>query len=658
MTRPTSVVSAAAALSLTFFCFSCTGRASDSSPAQDPGVPAGSFKLVAFDNCDELLRDLRTAAKQSVGPYGWGGVAVPAVGGPAARAGVAEQGGNDKAAPMAPNEAGGYSTTNTHEAGVDEPDVVKTDGKRIVTVSGGVLRVVDTATKKVTGTVEVGRANTDTGTRSLPKMGGPAASQLLLSGDHALVFGSDYTIGADDRPSGGPEMTLVDLAGPPKVLGRYSMEGNLVDARQVGSVARIVLRSYAKVDFPSNARNMSNDERIAANQKAIDAAPVSAWLPAYKVTDGAGKQTTGRVDCGAVSRPAEYSGSTMLSVLSFDLKGSSFTDGTPASLVADGQTVYANGTNLYVTNDQRWRSTWNNGSDVRTRAVAAKTQIYRFDITGSGRPKYTAGGEVEGWLLNQYALSDWNGHLRVATTTEAQTDTPRSSAPTQSIVYVLGESGGKFTVDGKVTGLGKGERIFGVRFVDGTGYVVTFRQTDPLYTLDLRDPKAPKLVGELKVNGYSAYLHPADDGRLIGVGHDANDQGRLQGTQVSLFDVHDPAKPTRLAQFVAPDASSPAEYDPHAFLYWKPTGLLVVPLYSYTQDKGPVQQVVALNVKEGSITKLGAVSHPAADRNIALPSQIVRSVVVGDTLWTISSAGLKASNLSTLADQAWLPYTG
>ena len=124
-------------------------------------------------------------------------------------------------------------------------------------------------------------------------------------------------------------------------------------------------------------------------------------------------------------------------------------------------------------------------------------------------------------------------------------------------------------------GLGRDERIYSVRFIGPVGYVVTFRQTDPLYTLDLSDPAAPKVTGELKITGYSAYLHPAGEGRLIGIGQEASEQGRVQGMQVSLFDVSDLSRPNRLAQYHVTHASSEAEFDPHAFLYWPADQLLV-----------------------------------------------------------------------------------
>ncbi len=143
---------------------------------------------------------------------------------------------------------------------------------------------------------------------------------------------------------------------------------------------------------------------------------------------------------------------------------------------------------------------------------------------------------------------------------------------------------------GEVTGLGRGERIYSVRFIGDLGYVVTFRQTDPLYALDLRDPAAPKVTGELKISGYSAYLHPGGPDRLIGIGQEADGQGRVRGTQISLFDVADPAAPRLLSRFHQRKSGSEAEWDPHAFLYWPPqeagsrTGLAMVPLMTWGES--------------------------------------------------------------------------
>jgi len=262
---------------------------------------------------------------------------------------------------------------------------------------------------------------------------------------------------------------------------------------------------------------------------------------------------------------------------------------------------------------------------------------------------------VPGWLINQYALSEWDGHLRVATTDESASS---------SAVRVLRQQDGRLIQVGEVDGLGKGERIYSVRFVGPVGYVVTFRQTDPLYTIDLSNPQRPQVVGELKINGYSAYLHPAGDGTLIGVGQDATSEGQVKGTQVSLFDVSNPAEPRRLANYHLSGASSEAEFDPHAFLYWPDDQTIVVPV------QGPYQTVTAdeyvvsggalvLRVNGTEIDEIGLLSHQT-DRT-GMPdyyadASIRRAVVIGNSLWTVSSAGALVSDLTTLDGQQWIPY--
>ncbi|HCT77700.1 MAG TPA: benzoate transporter, partial [Micromonosporaceae bacterium] len=231
--------------------------------------------------------------------------------------------------------------------------------------------------------------------------------------------------------------------------------------------------------------------------------------------------------------PDTFSGSSLVTLLSFDLGKGSLGEGDPTALFADGDTVYGSGPNLYIAHDQRWRG-WRGpevwGGDVTLKDV---TEVFQFDVTAP-KPAYVAGGSFPGWLLNQYSLSEHDGVLRAATTNTAPWQSPEKSSST---VYALRRDGGTLKQIGSVGGLGKGERIYAVRFVGPVGFVVTYRQVDPLYTINLCDPRNPKIVGELKIPGYSAYLHPVSSSRLIGVGQDATEQGRVTGTQISLFDV-------------------------------------------------------------------------------------------------------------------------
>jgi Beta propeller domain len=619
VTARTAVVCAAASLALLSGC--TAAPAPRGKPSHGSTAGEGAYRLAAAPSCDDLMSGLHAATRALVHPYGLPGMGV-------AYGAADNAAGPKSAAGAAPGAAPGagpdrqstpeHSDTNVAEAGVDEPDLVKTDGRRIVTVSGGLLRVVDAASHQVTGTLPVGQDG-----------------NLLLAGDRLLLLqpwsGGPVEGGAPGVDAGGgPQLLLIDLAGgTPRLLGSYAIDGQLLDARQVGGRVRVVVHSAPRIAFPMLER-ADAAQRIAANQAAVDGTGPDGWLPRYRVTTG-GKTTYGRVDCGSVRLPAQYSGTSMLSLLTFDLAAPSLGSGDPETIVADGNIVYATADNLYVVSENRWLG-WPRPMDAPgapTRKVSEQTDIYQFDTSGA-RARYVAAGSVPGWLLNQYAMSDWNGYLRVATTLNQAS----------SSVTVLQRNGGELRKVGEVGGLGKGERIYAVRYAGPVGYVVTFRQTDPLYTLDLRDPIRPAVTGTLEIDGYSAYLHPAGDGKLIGVGQASNGNGRNLGLQVSLFDVSDPTRPSRLDRYqLLGSGHSTVEMDPHGFLYWPATGLVVVPIQ---------QDAVALRVAGARLQEAGRLDHPQG--------QVLRALVIGTSLWTLSTAGLAANDLTSLAPQAWVGF--
>ena len=603
-----------------------------SAPRPAPVAVQPGLRLVAFDTCDQLLTDLRKATAEAVGPWGFPGSSAP---NPSMRGGALTT--MDSAAVPGP----AFSGTNNHEADADEPDIVKTDGVRIVTVQGGVLRVVDTRTRQETGKIDLGvRA---------------AETDLLLSGDHALVLVKPgfYAFRGDFAPTPDaavvkPQVLLVDLSGAPKVLSRYEGEGTLVDARQTGTLARVVLKTTPRIALPESPGN-DEEKRVAANRSAVEAASLDAWLPRWSVTTN-GVTTAGKVGCDQVSRPASFSGASMVTVLTFDLTAGALGAGDPVSVAADADVVYGTGTSLYLAADQRWRmDIWPGRS---TTAVDPRTDLFRFNLPSNGRPTFAAGGSVPGFLINQYALSEWEGNLRVATTRQATGGA--GQADSSSAIRVLTESAGELRQVGVVDGLGKGERIYSVRFIGPRGYVVTFKQTDPLYSVDLSNPAAPVVTGELKITGYSAHLQPVGEGRLVGIGQEVS-AGRSQGTQVSLFDVSDPAKPARLAQQLVPHGQSEAEWDPHAVLWWPATQLLVVPMTQFDLSGlagQPQSSAVALRVTDRGLTKIGSLAQPKVAGSVPT---VRRTLVAGNALWTLSDYGLQASDLSTMDRLGWLP---
>ncbi|WP_200824489.1 beta-propeller domain-containing protein [Nonomuraea solani] len=606
-------------------------------------VSLPQIRLVAYSSCDDLLGGLRERALQNVTAYGFGGVMPIAYMEDSA---VAAKG-RSQAAPE-------HSTTNVHEAGVDEPDLVKTDGNRIFVVSDGTLRIIDTATKKITASLKLTEGD------------GPSApADLLISGDRALVLmrGGDIMYKARSfAPPADTRYVLVDLAGTPKVLSTIKPQGSYVDARMIGSTVRIVTRSQPDIEFPQPTGDFNEAAQVKANQAVVRKAPAEAWLPKVEITDAAGKVRQDAVKCERVSHPADYTGTSLLTVHTLDLAQGVTDSGTdPISLAADGDIVYGTGQSLYVASNPRW---WMPTPVVDTPVAPAddptpgepavtptappeETEIHRLDVTAPGAPKYVASGKVQGRLLNQYSLSEHDGHLRAATTL-----TSSDGKTSSSTVHVL--KADTMAKTGEVGGLGAGERIYSVRFIGAVGYVVTFKQVDPLYTLDLRDPAAPKVTGELKITGYSAYLHPGNEGRLIGIGQEASEKGRTLGTQVSLFDVSDPAAPRRLSQLFQKDSGSGAEWDPHAFLYWPKTGLSVIPLSSQKESGALV-----LKIDDAGVSKVGMIEHPKVKQEgdeFTFQPGIDRSMVIGDAIWTLSHEGVQVNDAATLASQAWIPF--
>lgn len=642
--RPTLVAGTLLALLL---LAGSVAAARSPAPKTPPAGPESPLQLVSFDSCADALAELRAATAAEVGPWGL------ANGVPQQRSVSASESALSDSAALKP--AGEHSLTNGYEPGVDEPDLVKTDGQRIVTISQGVLRVVDATTNRFTGRLDLNDG---------PDLRPWGQQDLLLFGDHAVVLTNAALmvfpaarLGREDIAAPSPESSppaatrlhLVDLSGPPRVLSTYEIHGRTLDARQTGSTVRVVVQSHPQLTFPELPASADEAARKAAYRATVIAAGIDAWLPAYEWTAGA-ERGSGRVGCDRLSRPQTGTGSTVLTVLSFDLNADRLTDGDPVSVAAAADTVYSTGDSLYLAG-QRYLTASSTPGRWPGQIGTSVTDIYQFDTAAAGRPRYVAAGTVPGRLINQYALSQWQGHLRVATTTVQLTTTGQDAITDQNAimsqderssesgVHVLRRQGGVLTRTGAVTGLGPGEQIYSVRYLGDTAYVVTFQQTDPLYALDLSDHAAPRVTGELKITGYSAYLHPVSDGRLLGIGQEADLDGRTQGVQVSLFDVRDPAQPLRLDRWHRPYTWSAAEHDPHAFRYDPSTGLLAVPVNAGLR---------LLRVAGDTLTDQGEVTHPAG-------GHITRSLLVDGTLWTVSDAGLRASDPTTVESVAWLP---
>ncbi len=637
----------AALLALSMVAAACIGSndSDDPNQAQSPSTDLDGSQIVltsgleTVGSCDALLERLKDEGVERVGPYGFGGgfygpMIDFAMEGDAMEEAAVDMAASDDAGRVASNapvaqsaandtsEAGSsggetFSETNNQEEGVDEADLVKTDGRRLVTITGNRLRVID---------VE-GDVPELTNTVKLPDdfWGG----ELFLNGDTALLMTSGWTNtpflsrSADTSwypGSSTGRIMEIDLERG-TIERTLEFEGTYLSAREIdGSIRIVTSAAENRFNFLYPSNEGAEEQAEQANRELIENSTIDMWVPTFRITENGETVNEGPiVDCDRVHLPSEFAGFGSLVVLTADIEdGLRINDAL--SVFTDGQTIYASQDRLAVSTP-KWPELNDRGEPVGDDGY--RTAIHSFDISDPDSTSYAASGSVRGFLLNQYSMSEHNGHLRVATTDGS----PWDSRSSESFVTVFEESGGELAQIGQVGGLGEGEQIFAVRFMGDIGYVVTFRQVDPLYTIDLTDPTNPIVRGELKIPGVSDYLHPYDDGTLVAVGRDGTDQGLEGGVVVSLFDVSDLDNPTMTTKLrLGPQAQSEAEWvdsyspvagDARAFNIWGDTVIVPVGWWAYTESANSFQEnngnsavLVKVNADDGTLTRIGEVGHP------------------------------------------------
>ena len=662
-------------------------------------VEVQSTGLAAFGSCDALLDYFQTEALTEVQFYGWaepvfaGGRAVDdAVGAPTAEGGEGPDG----------NGAPAFSTTNVQEAGVDEPDLVKTDGRFLYVARNQSVLIYDAADLTLTGQLELDGW----------------ISGLLLDGDRLVALTSPQ--GEAVRPAGVPErfgrvgrtgVVVLDVSDRslPRLLRQTEVEGGLVAARLTGGTVRAVVHfdgawgiqwdlpggfgggvavggdgsgGGTTVDSPPSepteppaqtdpAPGMASRADAQAVdvegawRAAVAATTLADWVP-YRI-DLTGEVRTGGpiASCTDFQRPGERAGHGVTAIVSIDLNHLDAVRADPAVVSAPG-VVYANTESLYLAtvNHAGWLVA--GGGDVAVGAptdVAVEpgidsqasplvaeperqaTQIHKLSIADASAPAiYRGSGRVFGVPLNSFALSEFAQHLRIGTTEDGPEGTTNH-------LWVLGAGGDSgLEVTGSVQDLAPGERIYAMRFLGDRGFMVTFRQVDPLFTFDLADPTHPQQVGELKVPGFSTYLHPFDADHLLGLGQAATEGGQITGMQLSLFNVQDLAAPTLAQKADLGEGWSEALYDHHAFTFWAPESLVLVPVDRWDGEA----QHTGLD-----LYRVDAATGFAADGHVShatlvdgwLPP-IRRSIIIGDGLYSVSEAGIMAHDLASLETRA------
>ncbi|MBC7963075.1 MAG: beta-propeller domain-containing protein, partial [Steroidobacteraceae bacterium] len=386
----------------------------------------------------------------------------------------------------------------------------------------------------------------------------------------------------------------------------------------------------------------------AENLKRIAAAPLTDLLPSYSRTlySGGVADTPlklSAVECENVSIPESGNGTDLSLVFAIDTATS-----VPA-VTSSG--VLSSWCRLYMSTDSLYLASNNNWLWITPLAAAGQppanpepmTALHKFAVAGTaGNPLYRGSGIVNGWLNNQFSMGEYNGYLRIGTTRGGWVGEGISNQLT-----ILGEQAGSLVETGRIEGLAPGERIYSMRFDRERGYMVTFRRTDPLFTLDLSDPARPRVAGEIKVNGFATYIHLVgpDNSRLLTIGRSADDTGRVTGNKLQLFDVTDLTTPKLLGDFELGQGWSNADYDYHAFLYYDAFGILAIPYQSYTAPDYTSGLRVFV-VGNAGITQRGFVQAKVIN---GYSDYVDRLLIIGNSIYAFAHRSATVSNIDTLA---------
>ena len=583
-----------------------------------------------------------------------------------------------------------HGQTNVQVKGVDEPDLMKNDGRYLYSIINGEVHIYSalpadamtlTASIKPTATQEKNEA----------------FSSLFVKGDLLVVFGNTYTYGTYDdgaynKPEDDtkPEETAQSGSGSSsgssgESVEPYEVEAPATDTAQVAPdeapYSPVYYRYYSKSQTFCTVYDISNRVAPKAVKTVIlDGNFITARLigeelylvssyyvdvysnrlediciPMYSV-DGK-EQTLAAADIRITQDPEP----NYLVVCGFRLDELKAAPNIKAVL-GGGNEAYCTADSLFVARTV-YESTgpqarsW--GADIAVMGSSNySTEIFRFAI-GNGKVDFVISGKVPGQILNQFSMDEHKGFFRIATT---QGDWQNS----KSNVFVLND---KFETVGKIENIAPGERIFAVRFMGDTGYAVTFEQVDPLFVLDLADPRNPKIVGELKIPGFSSYLHPVSDSLLLGIGRHGNDDGLLPGLKLSLFDVSDPKNPKEIHTLIIEgDAYSEAQDNHRAFMVYPEKDLFGIPVTRYTYQQyyneekpedgsasvtvdaiggGMISSFNTYTVKNNKIVPVREYREAdPVNRSAYYTSAIFRGTYINDTLYTLSGSAVTAFSMA------------
>ncbi len=527
--------------------------------------------------------------------------------------------------------ANDYSKTNTQVQGVDEADIVKTDGTYIYYLTNEKLTIINTenaSQMKEMSTIKFDETFTP--------------EEIFLNNDKIIVIGKRYEYDKTERKIGIDEDFLypnymdktytsaklynVKDKTNPTLERTVEVEGDYLTARMIGSNVYIASNKYMYYAYICNtykSTELNEDD----------------FKPHYLDTATSNETKSINFDC--IYYIPEFEDTNYLNIVAFNITNNQ--EANVESYLGAGEEIYASKENLYVTKTKY--------DYERKNKTSITTEIYKFNLNNANCT-FAKAGDVPGSVLNQFSMDECNGYFRIATTDS----TSWNSESNTNNLYVLNEN---LETIGKIEGLAKGERIYSVRFMGNRAYMVTFVETDPLFVIDLSNPTTPTVLGELKIPGYSKYLHPYDETHLIGIGEDTEvvnygygDRVVTNGMKMAMFDVTDPNNPQELYNVKIGEKGTYSEllYNHKALLFSKEKNIIAFPISITENDYKVTFQgaiVYGVSLEKGFELKT-KISNSATDYDRYYSrNRVERIIYIKDTLFTLSNGLIKAVDLNT-----------
>ncbi|MGJ7922353.1 beta-propeller domain-containing protein [Neobacillus sp. LXY-4] len=532
-----------------------------------------------------------------------------------------------------------HSETNVQVQGVDEADIVKTDGNLIYMASSNKVEVI-----KAVPAQEMQRLATISYDEAFSPL------QLFLHKDQLLVIGSSYQHYDQQLNQSAATIKIAPMyqstkaivynvknPSKPEKVREISLEGAYVSSRKIDGLVYLVTNHYP-------------DFWILEKNKDIDIRP--------KYSDSAVSSETKLVNYKEIQYFPDSKESNYTMIAAFDLEQPN-QEAKITTYLGSGSQLYMSKKNLYLAVPNQFIQPL--AADI-SEMTAPDTNIYKFSVNGL-EVNFHSSTEIEGTILNQFSMDEHEGYFRLVTTKGFPWD---SRQPSTNQLFIFDEN---LKQVGELKELAKGEKIYSARFLGDRIYMVTFKQTDPLFVIDASEPSQPKVLGELKIPGFSNYLHPYDENHIIGFGQDtkvidekgANGEPRIltNGVKITMFDVSDMTNPKeKFTEFIGGRGTySPLNYDHKALLFNKNTNLFAFPIAVYQSDPNDewgqlfeFQGAYVYNLDpDKGFTLKSKITHETTTVQPyeSWENSIQRLVYIGDTLYALSDSKISAHNLKS-----------